>query len=182
MSHWFRLLRGIERSWANRLGRSQKMSEWVNCSFANFWAKNERFAWKTMSKFPALNIWCWAGGISSASLFIYSIGGKVLPVVWTPCDAVTWKKYCVPSSYKIGLNCTKTNLIYPFLYSFKTGKDLHIYLFEDKAISLFLNCKMAWMQFDMRLVQDLFYTKSLCPTVWWICGQLHSCTASLNSQ
>ena len=46
--------------WANRSGRSPKMSEWVNrsffwanCSFAHFWAKNERFARKTDERIPS---------------------------------------------------------------------------------------------------------------------------------
>ena len=54
MSDSLTSLRGNEQSWANRSGRSPKMSEWVNrsffwanCSFTHFWAKNEWFAWKT---------------------------------------------------------------------------------------------------------------------------------------
>ena len=48
-----------ERPWENRSGRSPKMSEWVNHSFfwanhsfAHFWAKKERFAWKTDEWIP----------------------------------------------------------------------------------------------------------------------------------
>ena len=46
-----------EGSWANR---SPKMSKWVNRSFfwvngsiAHFWAKNERFTWKTDERIPS---------------------------------------------------------------------------------------------------------------------------------
>ena len=53
-------LRGNERLWANRSGRSPKMSEWVNRSFfwvnrsfAHFWAKHERFARKTDERIPS---------------------------------------------------------------------------------------------------------------------------------
>ena len=53
-------LRGNERSWANRSGRSKKMSKWVNRSFfwanrlfAHFLAKNERFARKTDEPNPS---------------------------------------------------------------------------------------------------------------------------------
>ena len=60
MSDSLRSLRGNERSWANRSGRSPKMSEWVNRSFfwanrsfAYFWAKNERFARKTDERIPS---------------------------------------------------------------------------------------------------------------------------------
>ena len=55
-----RSLRGNKRSWANRSGCSPKMSEWVsrsffwaNGSFANLWAKNERFARKTYERIPS---------------------------------------------------------------------------------------------------------------------------------
>ena len=54
------LLRVNEGLWANRSGRSPKLSEWVNCSFfranrsfAHFWAKNEWFAWKTDEQIPS---------------------------------------------------------------------------------------------------------------------------------
>ena len=46
--------------WANRSGRSPKMSEWVNRSFfwanrsfAHFWAKNKRIARKTGEQIPS---------------------------------------------------------------------------------------------------------------------------------
>ena len=58
MSDSLRALRGNEQSWANCLGSSPKMSEWVNRSF--FWV-NHWFLGKTsdllgipMSEFPAL--------------------------------------------------------------------------------------------------------------------------------
>ena len=60
MSDSLRSLRGNERSWANRSGRSPKMSEWANRSFfwanrsfAHFFAKNERFAQKTDERIPS---------------------------------------------------------------------------------------------------------------------------------
>ena len=60
MSDSLRSLRGKEGSWANRSGRSPKVSEWVNRSFfwanrsfAHFWAKNERFVWKTDEQIPS---------------------------------------------------------------------------------------------------------------------------------
>ena len=59
MNNSLRSLRGNERSWANRSGRSPKMIKWVNRlffwanrSFAHFWAKNERFARKTDDRMP----------------------------------------------------------------------------------------------------------------------------------
>ena len=59
MSNLLTSLRGNERSWANPSGPSPKMSEWVkrsffsaNCSFAHFWAKNERFARKSDERIP----------------------------------------------------------------------------------------------------------------------------------
>ena len=49
-----------EQPWANRSGRSPKMSEWgnraffwANRSFANFFAKNEQFAQKTDERIPS---------------------------------------------------------------------------------------------------------------------------------
>ena len=60
MSYLITSLRGNEWSWANRSGRSPKMSEWVNCSFfwanrsfAHFWAKNKCFARKTDERIPS---------------------------------------------------------------------------------------------------------------------------------
>ena len=64
VSDSLRSLRGNERWWANRSGRSPKMSKWVNRSFfwanrsfAYFWAKNEWFARKTDKRIssPASN-------------------------------------------------------------------------------------------------------------------------------
>ena len=63
-----KLLRSLstknERPWANCSGRSPKMSEWANCSFiwanrtfANFFAKNERFAQKTDERIPSPASW-----------------------------------------------------------------------------------------------------------------------------
>ena len=58
-------LRGNEQLWANCSGCSPKMSEWVNrsfflvnCSFANFWPKNEWFTRKTDERIlsPAFTI------------------------------------------------------------------------------------------------------------------------------
>ena len=50
---------GNEQLWENRSGRSPKLSElvnqsffWANCSFAHFWAKNQRFARKTDEQIP----------------------------------------------------------------------------------------------------------------------------------
>ena len=73
MSHLLTSLRGNERSWGNRSGCSPKMSEWVKCSFflanrsiAHFWAKNERFAWKTNEQSPSPGNWwemLWVGGL-----------------------------------------------------------------------------------------------------------------------
>ena len=63
MSDSLTLLRGNERSRANRSGHSPKMSKWVNRSFfwgnhssAHFWAKNKWFAQKTDERIlsPAL--------------------------------------------------------------------------------------------------------------------------------
>ena len=60
MSDLLRLLRWNERLWANRSGRSPKMSEgvnrlflWVNRSFTHFWTKNKRFAWKSNERNPS---------------------------------------------------------------------------------------------------------------------------------
>ena len=67
MSNLLTSLNGNERSWANRSGHSLKMSEWVNRlffwanrSFAHFWAKYERFAWKSNERIPSPALYsCW---------------------------------------------------------------------------------------------------------------------------
>ena len=192
--------------WANRLGHSPKMSdyEWFAQVAQRKWAivseslrsltKNEQMSESLICSFLGKkrairsendernpgpeylvlgrrHFFCISASLHPA--------GSLDPLWRGDVDKIL-RAQLLQNRFKLYQN--KFNLPIPTVYSFKTGKDLHIYLFEDKAISLFLNCKVAWMQFDMRLVQDLFYTKSLCPTVWWICGQLHSCTASLNSQ
>ena len=63
MSNVSKLLRSFtknERPWANRTGRSPKMSEWVNRSFfwanqsfAHFFTKSEWFAQKTDERIPS---------------------------------------------------------------------------------------------------------------------------------
>ena len=65
MSDSLRSLRGNEQLWRNSSGRSPKMSKWVNrsfiwanCSFAHFWAKNERFAQKTDQQIPSPGRYC----------------------------------------------------------------------------------------------------------------------------
>ena len=50
MSNLLRSLRGNVWSWANRSGRSPKMSKCVNCSFLG---KKRRFAWKTDEQIPS---------------------------------------------------------------------------------------------------------------------------------
>ena len=72
-------LRGNERYWANRSGRSPKMSEWVNCSFAHFWAKNEQFTRKTDERIPSpgreplLAYNSYNGGQRATSMYNYNL-------------------------------------------------------------------------------------------------------------
>ena len=56
MSDSLTWLRGNERSRSNRSGRSPKMSDWGNRSFANFWQKTSNSHGKLMSEFPALTV------------------------------------------------------------------------------------------------------------------------------
>ena len=107
-SNLLRSLRGNERSWANRSGCSPKMSEWVNHlfflanrSFTHFWAKNEQFAWKLISKFPALRLTelCWIIQLSDVTNKHYwtvsdSYSPCLTELCWTSqLSAITNKHY-----------------------------------------------------------------------------------------
>ena len=105
MRYSLRSLRGNERLWANRSGRSPKMSEWMNhsffwanCSFAHFWTKNEQFTWKSNEWIPSPAKWVpntislSAGNGEWFDVFLFLL----FPTVYKRCSCVPFP--VVPNS------------------------------------------------------------------------------------